>query len=156
MNRRRTHTHVKRTIIHVIICSNAYTQITLQQLPKTSITVCFDFFRTLFIIEFNQRELRLIRARPYSSLLTVTHMSHRFKLNSNFFGRLQVTRFKHTHTRVHTHTYIYTSEEREKNQTVHSFLDLIAGFSLKRVLLATNRSGQMEIKIKKCTRIIYD
>lgn len=90
---------------------------------------------------FNQRELRLIRARPYSSLLMVTHMSHGSSQTAVSSADCGSRDLNAHFTRARTETSIYISKRRrKKNQTV-LFLDLIADSSQKRVLLTTNRSS---------------
>lgn len=74
----------------------------------------FRFLLYIFIMGFNQRELRLIRARPYSSLLIVTHMSHSSSQTAvssvDCRSRDLNAQYKYTCTK----TSIYISKRRKK------------------------------------------
>lgn len=61
------------------------------------------FLLDAFIVGFNKRELRLIRTRPYSSLLTVTHMSHNSSqpaVSSADSGSRDLNAHFYTHIRI--------------------------------------------------------
>lgn len=93
---------------------------------------------------FNQRELRLIQARPYSSLLIVTHMSHgssQTAVSSADCGSRDLN--AHLHERAQK-IYLHLEKKKKKKDQTVLFLDLIAGSSPKRVLLTTNRSNRTD------------
>lgn len=75
---------------------------------------------------FNQRELRLIRARPCSSLLTVTHMSHsssQTAVSSSDCGSRDLNaHFTYIHIIYIFLIHLYTTNEKKKsNSTLFGF-----------------------------------